>query len=487
MKNAYWILISLMLANCSINNVGKIEQPPTADAEIIDYLFSECLGNQPGTSVMVIKEGKVVHEKSYGFANLEEKIKTTPTTNYRIASVSKQFTAMAIMILINQGKLTYETKLTDIFPDFPSYGNHISVRHLLSNQSGLVDYFEFIDEDRTQQYLDKEILAGLMKLDSTNFQPGTKYEYSNTGYAVLAQIIEKVSKRTFAEFMKEAIFQKLEMTNSKVYEANENIENRAFGYTLKNDSIKLNDQSSTSAIQGDGGVYCSIRDYYKWDQALYTDKLIPKDQLEDAFYDWEHNSRTNKDGYGYGWYVDYHEGIKLLNHSGGTVGFETRVSRIPSLKLTVVIFTNTDRHDRNIMHMVNALTSIYSDYKIPMPIDIMMKKEIDLNGKEYGNKIYDELKNNPRYKKEETTLSYLGFEYRRMGKLTEAEELFIKATKVHPNYFGGYYGLGRVYLDTKEKDKAILNFQKIIALGTEAEEWVVIRAKKELEQLLESN
>jgi len=486
MKKIYWLLIALILTNCSTSRINNINQLPNNDSQLIDYLFSEVTGNQPGTSVMVIKEGKVVHEKSYGFSNIEDKIKTTPTTNYRIASVSKQFTAMAIMILVNQGKLTYDTKLTEIFPEFPSYGNQISVRHLLSNQSGLVDYFEFINENRTEQYLDNEILAGLMKLDSTNFQPGSEYQYSNTGYAVLAQIVEKVSSHTFADFMEKEIFQKLEMKNSKVYEANEKIENRAYGYTGHKDALTLNDQSVTSAIQGDGGVYCSIRDYYKWDQALYTDQLIPKIQLEDAFHDWDNNSRTNEAGYGYGWYIDFHEDRKLLNHSGGTVGFETRVSRIPSLNLTVVLFTNTDRHDRNIMHMVNALVSIYSEYKIPMPIDIMMKKEIDLKGKSYGTEIYDQLKNNTRYKVEKTTLPYLGFEYRRMGKLAEAEELFIKATKEHPSYFGGYYGLGRIYQDTKEKDKAILNFQKVIELGTEAELGTLNRAKKELKQLLET-
>lgn len=486
MKKPYWILITLLLTNCSITKAPKIAQLHADDLALINYLFSECIGNQPGTSVMVIKEGEIVLEKSFGLANFENKTKTTPVTNYRIASVSKQFTAMAIMILINQGKLTYETKLTDIFPEFPSYGNQISIRHLLSNQSGLVDYFEFIDENRPKQYLDNEILMGLMDLDSTNFEPGLQFEYSNTGYAVLAQIVEKISTLTFAEFMDKAIFQKLGMTHSTIYEANKKIDNRAFGYTLNKDSIVLNDQSVSSAIQGDGGVYCSIRDYYKWDQALYTDQLIPKEQLADAFYDWDDNTRTHKEGYGYGWYVDYQEDIKLLNHAGGTAGFETRISRIPSLNLTVVIFTNTDRHDRDIMHMVNALVSIYSAYKIPMPIEIMMKKEIDLKGINYGNKIYDQLKHNPQYTTEKTTLSYLGFEYRRMGKLAEAEEIFIKATKEQPNYFGGYYGLGRIYIDTKEKEKAILNFQKIMELGSLAEAWVLDRAKKELEKLLGS-
>jgi len=488
MKNLSWILLLLMFTNCkttSKNNI--IQELATEDNQIIEYLFESYKADQPGINAMVIKEGKIVLNESYGIANINNKIKITPETNFRIASVTKQFTAMAIMILENQGKLKYETKLTDIFPDFPDYGKDITVRNLITNQSGLVDYFEFINEDRVEQYLDKEILDGLMKLDSTNFEPGSKYEYSNTGYAVLAQIVEKVSGQTFPDFMDKEIFQKLNMTSTQIFQLDNPIKNRAYGHSIKNDSIIFKDQSVSSAIQGDGGIYSNVMDYYKWDQALYSNKLLPKEKLEDAFYDWDNNKKTNKEGYGYGWFIDLHNETKVLNHGGGTAGFEHRVSRIPSLNLSVVLFSNRDGNGRNIMHRTNALTSIYSDYKIPMPIEIMMKKEIDQRGINYGIEIYDKLKDNPRYKNKKTTLSYLGFEYRRMQKLKEAESIFIKATEEHPNYFGGYWGLGIIYKNTDEIEKAILNFKKVIELGTEDEEWILDRAKEVLKDLLDKD
>ena len=485
MNKLYLLSITIAFLNWSCSSFPKKELLKEKDQQLIDYLFSDCMGEQPGASVMVIKKGKVVHEKSYGLANLENKVKIKPTSNFRIASVTKQFTAMAIMILVNQGSLTYETKLTEIFPDFPSYGADITIRHLLSNQSGLVDYFDYIDEDRTQQYLDAEILAGLMKTDSTYFPPGSQYGYSNTGYAVLAQVIEQVTKKSFAQFMEEAIFQKLGMTNSKVYEINKQVENRVFGYSVTKDSIAFNDQSATSAIQGDGGIYCSIKDYYKWDQALYTDKILPKNQLEDAFYNWEDNKRTNEGGYGFGWYVDYQDGQKVLNHSGGTAGFEHQVIRVPNLELSVVVFSNRNWTSRNLWYKAKALTSIYSNYQIPMPMYVMVRAGIDQEGIDNGLQTYDVLKDNNRYESPIFTLSHLGFEYRRRGNLKAAEAIFNKATVEVPSYFGGYYGLGVLYKDAKDTDKAIFNYQKVLEVGIEdeADKWMLARVMDEIEKL----
>lgn len=478
----YLILLCLIYIGCKSEHADGDISLAKGDQELIQYLFSDFHKSEPGASVLVIKEGKIIHQANFGLTSIESSQSNSSDANFRIASITKQFTAMAIMILEHQGKLSYKTMLTDIFPDFPDYGKDINIRHLLSNQSGIVDYYDFIDEEREEQYLDAEILDSLRTVDSTYFRPGSQYRYSNAGYAVLSQVVESVSGISFANFLEKEIFEKLGMKNTQVFELTKPIKKRVYGHSFEDGSFVLNDQSQTSTIQGDGGIYSSVMDYYKWDQALYTEKLIPSEKLNDAFSDWDNNQKTNTEGYGYGWYIDFSGDTKILNHSGGTAGFQHRVSRIPSMELTVVIFSNHDGYDRNLMHMTNALLSIYSNYKIPMPLEIIMKKEIDKKGISAGNEVYDRLKDDKRYERNKTTLSYLGFEYRRMQKHLESEGIFLKATKEQPNYFGGFYGLGHTY---KENDieKAIQNFKKVIELGTEDEVRVLERSKELVEEL----
>ena len=433
---------------------------------------------------MVIRKGEIIHQRSYGLSNLEEETPSTPQTNYRIASVTKQFTAMAIMILVHKGKIKYETTLQEVIPEFPDYGRDITIRHLVTHQSGIEDYYRFVTDERTSQMLDHEVLDSLLHTTSTYFKPGTQYRYSNTAYAVLAQIVEKVSNQSFADFMKEEIFQKLGMTNTCIFELDQPIANRAYGYKEKEDGFVFSDQSMTSAIQGDGGIYCSTLDYYKWDQALYTDILVPKTLLQDAFYNWDNHTRTEKAGAGYGWMIDHRKDIKMLHHSGGTSGFETQVIRIPSLELTVVLFTNREWQGRVLWHNANALASIYSDYEFAMPLEILMKKEIEQKGTKAGIQLYDRLKKDSRYEVKKTTLPYLGMDYLRMKKYQVAVALFDKTKVEYPEYAGGYYATAVLSKRTGELDKAIQYYKKVVELDDENEPDLTERAKEQLEILL---
>lgn len=161
--------------------------------------------DSPGAAVMIIQNGKILFEHGYGLANLEDKIPVQSNTNFRLASVTKEFTATAIMLLIKEGKLNFDDKLTEIFPGFPAYGRNISIKNLLNHTSGLIDYESLIPDTATIQVKDKDVLEMMMKKDSTYFEPGTKYQYSNTAYALLSQIVEKISGKPFAEFLKENI------------------------------------------------------------------------------------------------------------------------------------------------------------------------------------------------------------------------------------------------------------------------------------------
>jgi len=309
--------------------------------EKIDALFQEFdRPYVPGASVAVIKDGGFLFKKSYGMANLEDKIPATPFTNYRLASVSKQFTAMAIMILKQRSKLNYDDSVIKFFPDFPKVAENITMRRLLSHTSGLVNYEDIIPPDRSTQLKDQDVLALLKTQHGTCFTPGAAYRYSNTGYALLALIVEHLSGERFADFMRENIFLPLGMMETVLFEQGiSTIKNRALGYKETDAGFVINDQSLTSAVLGDGGVYSSIMDYFKWDQALYGETLVSRDILDEAFTSGKLSDGTLA-GYGFGWRVEEKNGMKIVHHNGSTCGFNTAVRRVPEKRLTIVIFAN---------------------------------------------------------------------------------------------------------------------------------------------------
>ncbi len=306
----------------------------------IDQLFSSYNGKDtPGAAVMVIKNGKPIFKKAYGLANLEEKTPVTPATNFRVASVTKQFTAVCIMMLVEREQLTYEHTLQQIFPEFPAYGRNITIRHLLQHTSGLVAYEDLIPDTATVQVLDKDVLS-MMAQDSAYFLPGAQYRYSNSAYAVLAMAIEKVSGKSFAKFLHDNIFKPLGMKNTVAYQKGiSTVKHRAMGYRQEGGRFVFSDQSLTSAVLGDGGIYSSVEDLFKWDQALYTEKLVKQETLAAAF-----TPGVLSDGkvldYGFGWQLGQFNGHRRVMHGGSTSGFRNVIQRYLDDKLTVIILTN---------------------------------------------------------------------------------------------------------------------------------------------------
>ncbi|HEX5220477.1 MAG TPA: serine hydrolase domain-containing protein [Verrucomicrobiae bacterium] len=307
----------------------------------VDALFANFdHPNAPGASVMVIRDGKPIFAKGYGLANLDTKTPCTTNTNFRLASVSKQFTAMAVMILAERNALSFGESLTAFFPEFPEYGKAITVRHLLTHTSGLIAYEDVIPEGTTIPVLDQDVLRLLMKQDKTYFPPGTQYRYSNSAYALLALIVEVRSGQTFARFLRENIFEPLKMTNTLAYEEGlAVVSNRAYGHTLKSNVWQRTDQSLTSAVLGDGGVYSSVTDLAKWDQALYKSKLVSEPMLRVAFSPLTPTDRPGR-SYGFGWYITEYRGMKEIYHSGETIGFRTRIIRYPEKNFTIIILAN---------------------------------------------------------------------------------------------------------------------------------------------------
>jgi CubicO group peptidase (beta-lactamase class C family) len=320
----------------------------TANVDAIFASFKP--SDAPGVAVLVVKDGRKVFARGYGVSDLRTKQKIGPQTNFRLASVSKEFTAMAIMLLVHDHKLYYSDRLTDIFPGFPEYGKAITIRQLLTHTSGLLDYedlmtkqFGSIPDEQIPQIKDAGVLELLKQEKTTKFAPGTKWDYSNSAYCVLAMVVEKVSGKPFGSFLSERIFGPLKMDHTIAYEKGRNeVTKRAYGNTKSDAGWKETDQSSTSATLGDGGIYTSLDDMAKWDAGLREHSLLSEKELVPVTI--EGKPTTEPDGkavsYGFGWFLDAYKGHPRMWHYGETVGFRTTIQRFPKDGLSVVVLAN---------------------------------------------------------------------------------------------------------------------------------------------------
>lgn len=318
-------------------------EPPRgalSDSELkvrIDALLHDYDGNVPGASVLVLKDGKPIVRRAYGMADLEAHTPATPETNYRLASVTKQFTAASILLLMQDGKLRLDDPIRKWLPSLPEATNAVTIRHLLTHTGGLIDYEDVMPPDFSGQVHDADVLHLLEDQNKTYFAPGTSYRYSNSGYSLLSLIVEKASGQRFATFLHDRVFAPLGMNRTVAYEQGiSTVSSRAYGYSAAaGGTWTRTDQSSTSAVLGDGGIYSSIDDLAKWDAALYDDRLLHKDTRALAF-----APATQTDNpsiaYGFGWRITG----DTLWHSGETMGFRNVIVRYPQQHMTVVVLTN---------------------------------------------------------------------------------------------------------------------------------------------------
>jgi len=323
-------LFTLTLASCAAG--------PRQHMNEIDALMKRYDGAVPGASLLVMRNGSPIVIRSWGLSDLEQKTHATPATNYRLASVTKQFTAAAVLLLIQDGKVSLDDPLRKWFPSLPPALDRATISNLLSHTSGIIDYEDVMPAGTTTQLHDADVLRLLESQDSTYFPPGASYQYSNSGYALLALVVERASAETFATFLHERIFEPLGMNGTIAFEDGiSTVANRAFGYTMKDSLWKRKDQSTTSAVLGDGGIYSSIEDMAKWDAALYDSRLLSDESRRLAFT--PHTATDKPDvKYGFGWRITG----ETLWHSGETSGFRNVIVRYPQRRLTVVMLTNRD-------------------------------------------------------------------------------------------------------------------------------------------------
>ncbi len=318
------------------NRVAAQSIQAIADSLMSPYASAE----GPGASLLVVHNGRVEYMKSYGLAAVDTRIPVGVATNFRLASLSKQFTATAIMLLKLDGKLRYDDDITTLLPNLPAFARGVTVRNLLNHTSGLPDYEDFVPDTQTVQAHDRDIPSLIARATAPKFAPGTKYDYSNTGYGLLALIVERVSGDQYADFLRTHIFGPLAMTNTVAYEEGRSVvAQRAYGHTVGQYGIRRTDQSNTSAVLGDGGIYSSVIDLAKWDRALEQHTLVSAAEQQVA---WTPPSLPNgaKTEYGFGWFVDRDHGTVRLRHHGESRGFTNGIIRYPETRLTVIILTN---------------------------------------------------------------------------------------------------------------------------------------------------
>ncbi len=359
--------LALLAAFVLSTLTASAQVSPTQIASLFSSLKSP---TAPGAAVLVVRNGRPVFRRGYGVTDLRTLHAIDAQTNFRLASFTKQFTAMCIMLLVHDGKLRYDDHLTDIFPEFPAYGKSITVRNLLNHTGGLPDYEDLysaqypnMPDEKIPQIHDMEVLKLLEHQTAPKFPAGSKWEYSNSGYVVLGLIVEKVSGKPFGEFLHERIFVPLKMTNTVAYEKGKNeVPHRAYGHTKEKNGWRETDQSSTSAPLGDGGIYSSLDDLAKWDRALREHTLLTEAEMQLALTPVQPTSGPAKDehgnvSYGFGWFLDPYRGHKRTWHDGETMGFRTTIQRFPDDKLTIIVLAN--RTDSNPKELALKVADLY--------------------------------------------------------------------------------------------------------------------------------
>jgi D-alanyl-D-alanine carboxypeptidase len=309
---------------------------PAAHADSIDDYVTAQMEKQhiPGLSLAVIKEGKVVKAKGYGWANVETKTPATTETVYKIASVSKQFIASGIMVLAQDGKLAVDDKVSKYLRGTPEIWKEITIRHLLTHTSGIPREAPGFDPMKVQP--DADVIKTSYPLP-LRFAPGEKWEYCNVGYFALAEIIYKVSGKPWGEFLAQRVFTPAGMTATRTTTSSEIVSNRAGGYTWTGSTLK--NAENYLAVRPSGAFLSTVADLAKWDTALTTGSALSRSSLDQM---WTpvmlKSDKTHP--YGFGWSLDAYRGHKHFHHGGSLPGFRSEFARFPGDKLTVIVLTN---------------------------------------------------------------------------------------------------------------------------------------------------
>lgn len=356
-----------VMNSACLGQTGNVSASETsAKSAHVDALFTKFdRDKSPGVAVLVVRNGEVIHHKGYGLARLEPAEVIGANTPFDLASTSKQFTAMAVMILAERGKLSYDDPLAKYFPELPAYAGKITIRHLLTHTSGLTDVINASWFKEGYSPSPKEVAAFLTKEANTKSAPGQKFEYNNTGYLLLALIVEKASGMRFAKFMRENVFTPLGMNHSLVWdETKPKIDNLAISYAPAGNSFTPIKPVSDSFVFGAKGVISTTSDLIKWVQHLEAPKLVKPETLQLAFRPMKLNDGSES-AYGFGFGMATEGGLATIEHPGGYLGYRTNLKHYPSERLTIVVLSNNAQLDG--LALGRSIGRIYLGDKMATP------------------------------------------------------------------------------------------------------------------------
>jgi CubicO group peptidase (beta-lactamase class C family) len=331
---------------------GRVDEFVTAELRV---------QHVPGVALGVMRDGKIVKASGYGMANVELGVAAKPESIFQTGSVGKQFTAAAVMMLVEEGKVGLDQKISKYFVNTPAAWKDITVRHLLTHTSGIPDYTSEktggavnLRADYTEEELVRKIAAWPL-----DFQPGEKWSYSNSGYLLLGVLIHNVTGEFYGDFLERRIFQPLQMTSTRVISEADILPNRSAGYRLVNGELKNQEWVSPSLnTTADGALYTNVLDLAKWDAALYTEKLLKGSSFSAMWTPVKLNS-GNTYPYGFGWSIAEVHGHRLLEHGGSWQGFTMHISRYLDDRLTVVVMTNLDSGHSDPAKIAQGVAAIY--------------------------------------------------------------------------------------------------------------------------------
>jgi CubicO group peptidase (beta-lactamase class C family) len=475
------IVLSLFVFVFALNHAFAQDK-----AKQIEELISKY--NQYGQfngAALVAENGKVILKKGFGSANMEWNIPNQTDTKFRLGSISKQFTAFLIVKLAEEGKIKLDVPITTYLPDYPkASGDKVTIHHLLTHTSGIPNYTSlpnFFKDKSRNPYTPQEFVKTFWDLP-LEFTPGEKFNYSNSGYFLLGYIIEKVSGKSYEQYLQENILTPLKMVNSGYDHADVILKNRAAGYEKRGKKIINSPYLDMSIPYAAGSLYSTVEDLYLWDQALYTNQLLSSKSMESLFSSY---IKAGKGSYGYGWFIEEADNgpagkVKVTEHGGGINGFNTIIYRIPADKNLIVLLNNTGGTVLN--QISESIRAILYNQPFTMPkmsLALELLDKFSDQGVTAGLDMYNKLKNDPAYALLESDMNNVGYQLLQTGKTKEALEVFKINAETYPKSGNAYDSLGEAYLTDGNKKLAIINYKKSVALDPKNE-----GGKKALEELL---
>lgn len=460
---------SVILAACSAS--GQAPRSPLASSEIAvaplseradAYLRAAIAYDQFSGAVLIARDGVPIFSRGYGMANYELGAPNSPETVFRIASLTKQFTAAAVLQLQERGRLNVADPICNYLDNCPAPWRTITIRHLLSHTSGIANYSSLPDWDErlsVAHYTPTELVALFRDLP-LEFEPGSNFRYSNSGYFLLGLIIERASGQAYTAYLQEHIFVPLGMTQTGHYDERRLVSGLADGYDWAANGFVRAEYLTNVVPSANGGLYSTVGDLLRWDQALYSNRLLSEQSLQAMF-------TPVRENYGYGWIIQERLGRPFQGHSGSVAGFSTFLARFPSERLTVIVLSNSDRTSASKAALNLAAIALGEDYELPTEQlgDALWRMLLADGASAALAHLRAAHHAAPDSAEEhEETLNDFGYDVLGAGRVAEAIAIFQLGTELFPNSANTYDSLGEAYLNGGQRAEAIRSYERSLAL-----------------------